>query len=274
MPFVSEFPLSIKILCIACGLERPHVFVVRPQSWNGSSFRDRPSDYAVYECQYCKMQRIWPMPTLEALRAFYSSKRRDEPLVTGVRLVANRMWNYYNKYRFLTRFVHSGLVVDVGCGQGYFLETARLAKALGNLGLRFIGTEYDTTAVERLRRRGFDIRIGDIWEVGLEPRSVACFYLCHVLEHLYDPVKSLREMKLLLSNGGYVIIHVPSPDTRPARSQGLKWIMYRLPEHLWFFRDRSAVMLFERLGFRVKYIRETWPINPSHEIRVAAQLVK
>jgi SAM-dependent methyltransferase len=62
----------------------------------------------------------------------------------------------------LTRRPRNLRILDVGCGFGEFLE---IFQALGN---SVVGTEIVPDLVAQLRRRGFDIRDGEVESLGLQ----------------------------------------------------------------------------------------------------------
>jgi SAM-dependent methyltransferase len=103
---------------------------------------------------------------------------------------------------------HKGLsnVLDVGCGDGSFLDLARSA------GLRTVGLELNPSAAGKARAKGHVIFDRLLHEVPVEacPDGFDLITLFQVLEHVPDPVGILKQASARLKPGGYVSIAVPS----------------------------------------------------------------
>ncbi|AEC53036.1 glycosyl transferase [Synechococcus phage S-CRM01] len=66
--------------------------------------------------------------------------------------------------------------------------------------------------------------------IPLEDNSVGVLNASHVLEHLKDPIKSMREIHRVLHHGGWAFIEVPSTDGRGA---------WQDPTHVSFWNQNS-----------------------------------
>ena len=66
--------------------------------------------------------------------------------------------------------------------------------------------------------------------IPLEDNSVGVLHAYHILEHLKDPVKSMREIHRVLAHGGWAFIEVPSTDGRGA---------FQDPTHVSYWNQNS-----------------------------------
>lgn len=94
-----------------------------------------------------------------------------------------------------------------------------------------------------------DIEDGDIIAdlndgIPLPDNSVGVIYASHVLEHLRDPLKSMREIHRVLADGGWAMIEVPSTDGRGA---------WQDPTHCSFWNENS--FLYYTKAEQARYIR-------------------
>jgi SAM-dependent methyltransferase len=97
-------------------------------------------------------------------------------------------------------------VLDVGCGEGAFLDLARKA------GLQTHGVELNAKAAAVARSKGHEV-YDELLETILARKNYARFdfvTLWQVLEHVPDPVGFLKQCALFLKPSGYLALAVPS----------------------------------------------------------------
>jgi 2-polyprenyl-3-methyl-5-hydroxy-6-metoxy-1,4-benzoquinol methylase len=166
-------------------------------------------------------------------------------------------------------------VLDVGCATGY------LAEALGSRGNKVSGVEIDAAAAEEARPYLERLVVGDLERIDLgvelagERFDVVVF--ADVLEHLRDPVATLRQAKAILGEGGYVVLSIPNIAHGSVRFALLEGqFQYRSlglldGTHLRFFTRESLEELLSEAGFVAVDVRRTTaspfqteiPLSPS-----------
>lgn len=140
-----------------------------------------------------------------------------------------------------------GKVVEIGCGEGQFLERLRGA------GTQCIGFEPGPDAT-RAAAKGIECfpeyfqgsRLYD-----LRPDAIICR---HVIEHLADPLEFLEDIAIACCTAGispYVLAEVPSIE-KALRQGRINDFLY---EHVSNFTCNSFETLFERAGFNVLDLR-------------------
>jgi SAM-dependent methyltransferase len=97
-------------------------------------------------------------------------------------------------------------VLDVGCGSGIFLDMAR------SRGLQTFGVELNANAAQQAREKGHTIFTKLLSDLDIEQTGGAfdLITLFQVLEHVPDPVRTLREAAELLPKGGFISAAVPA----------------------------------------------------------------
>ena len=95
------------------------------------------------------------------------------------------------------------MVLDVGCGDGAFLDEARAA------GLQAHGIELNKDAREKATSKGHEVLDSLLQDLdgSLQYDLVTAF---QVLEHIADPVQFLRSMARVVRPGGYLAVAVPN----------------------------------------------------------------
>lgn len=146
----------------------------------------------------------------------------------------------------------TGSVLDVGCGNGSFLEFAK------SHGWETFGADIRLSPeTASLTCPLWEGRLTDI-DFGESKFDVIRFN--HVIEHLQNPLIELERCRSLLRPGGVVFVGVPnlagiSPRIKNLQSRlGLKrkrWRHYAATHHLYFFTPATLRMMIERAGFSV-----------------------
>jgi SAM-dependent methyltransferase len=137
-------------------------------------------------------------------------------------------------------------LLDYGCGDGRFVALC------GDLGLDAIGIEPDAQARNAAEANG--ARVFESLEAldALWPgASFDRIQLKHVLEHLPEPVATLRRLCGRLAAGGRMLIAVPNADSAQAETFGEFWIGYDMPRHLWHFTPATLTELTASAGLAV-----------------------
>jgi SAM-dependent methyltransferase len=94
-----------------------------------------------------------------------------------------------------------GRLLDVGCGQGWFLQLARAR------GWEAVGVDLSAEAVRYARERlGVDARVGEVGGFGFPEGAFTLVTLWNVLELIPDPVGLLREAHRVIEPGGRLFI--------------------------------------------------------------------
>ena len=147
-----------------------------------------------------------------------------------------------------------GSVLDVGCGNGSFLQFAK------QNGWETFGA--DIRLSPETSRLTCPLWEGRLPEIDFGGTTFDVIRFNHVLEHLQNPLIELARCRDLLNPGGLVFVGVPnlagvSPRIKNLQSKlGLKknrWRHYAAMHHLYFFTPETLRAMVERAGFVVRY---------------------
>jgi SAM-dependent methyltransferase len=128
-----------------------------------------------------------------------------------------------------------GRLLDVGCGTGAFLRLAR------DRGWDVQGTEFSRDAVRAAQADGLSVVGGEIWEAEFPAASFDIVTSWHVLEHVPDPRRFIREIHRILRPGGRLVLATPNLDDWIFR------IAYLLARRRWprfYEADEREIHLF------------------------------
>jgi 2-polyprenyl-3-methyl-5-hydroxy-6-metoxy-1,4-benzoquinol methylase len=139
-----------------------------------------------------------------------------------------------------------GRLLDVGCGGGRFLR--RMQKR----GWQVAGTDFDEQAARKVSTRyGIETHVGDLPQCGLPAERFDAITLSHAIEHLYDPLATLRECLRLLKPGGLLVMTTPNAHSIGAIEFGANWRGWEAPRHLHLFTVASLAALTRQAGFEI-----------------------
>ena len=260
---------------------------------------DVPGTWRLQRCLRCGAGYLDPRPTpatiASAYESYYTHEPTPSPPAAPARRLATALRNGYLNARYdfalrpasrLGRFVvpllpgrraaadrhvrglrrprGTARILDVGCGNGDFLLEMRAAGWVAE------GLETDARAVARAREHGLDVRAGALEEGSYPARSFDAVTLSHVVEHLHDPVATLRTCREILRADGVLWIATPNLASLGHARYGRAWRGLEPPRHLVLFTTSALVCALERAGFaRISFARPAgagWVYDASERI--------
>jgi len=208
------------------------------------SFHKKP--FVFSKCLDCHCIYLDPLPDRETLDLAYSDEYYGQGEAKFIKPV-ERFIEWFRRQRAM--LMHSllkgkGRVLDMGCGNGQFLQS--LAK-LGNYEIH--GIEMPGNSAERAKKvKGLHLHEGEINKVKIDTRFDA-ITLIHVFEHLVDPAITLDKIDTLLVSNGYLVITVPNIcSTQSSLFKG-SWFHLDVPRHLFFFETQRFKELMNARGY-------------------------
>jgi 2-polyprenyl-3-methyl-5-hydroxy-6-metoxy-1,4-benzoquinol methylase len=136
-------------------------------------------------------------------------------------------------------------MLDIGCGNGIFLWQMR------SLGWEVCGVEPDPQSAAQAREIGLDVRTGLLQQQSLPEAHFDAITMVHVIEHLHDPMDTLRLCWKLLKPGGRITIATPNLGSCGHRHFTSNWRDLDPPRHLVLFTENSLRHALEACGFKV-----------------------
>ena len=227
----------------------------RPCPLCGRRSRRRPSqpDPRPVRCAACSLVFVDPIPP-DAIDPGAYDAGYYEPWQGAEEKPRRRMWR--RRLRLLDRHrpqTASGrALLDVGCGDGLFLEVAR------GTGWNADGIEFSPEGARRAAARlGRPVAVGNLASSSLLQGPYDVITLWHVLEHLEDPIAMLEAAHRRLRPGGLLAVAVPNLANLPMRAayrlaRGRPLPLYepgaREP-HLTHFSPSTLQRVLRRSGF-------------------------
>jgi len=133
-----------------------------------------------------------------------------------------------------------GRVLEIGCANGDVLMELRDEFPVVR------GIELTEDAADAARARGLDVFCGTLEEYETDEQFDLVF-MSHVIEHVLDPVATVRRIAELLAPGGVLYLETPNVGALDARVWKSGWGLIHYPRHLYLF-DRSTILRLLEAG--------------------------
>lgn len=276
---LTEWPIegleSVNV-CPLCGAKERVVVYTDLKDY---FFECAPGEWSLFKCLNCGSAFLDPRPTQQTISLAYSSYYTHQPyeVASGV---LHRFWHgvrddylqaefdIHSEFtlwpgrwlmklfpigksgidtvlaRNLGRLPHSqAKLLDVGCGNGNFLEFARRA------GWQVQGLDFDPIAVATARAKGLNVLEGTIKVFAGKSECYDRITVSHILEHVYDPWDLLTDCYRLLKPGGVLWLETPNVNSNGHKAFGPFWRGLEPPRHLHLFSRKCLWNRISEIGF-------------------------
>lgn len=216
----------------------------------------------------CTMKFLNPYLAEEEMKEIYDT----EGSLEQVNPILKNYYSFYHAYkgsrthrtylrvlRDLAMRVSGKSLLDVGSGNGIFLEVAK------SEGWKTEGIDSSPTNVEFAKSRGLEVTLGGFGTPGLQKEHFDVITLWDVIEHTANPVALLQKCRETVKTGGHVVIATPN-DFNLVRL--LASFLYRLSggritqplseiyvvEHILYFSKDTLCSMLKALNFDVERV--------------------
>ena len=244
-------------LCPACGGIGKEKYAANIEEEMISPFsyssRKRPElmHYALMECQSCRTLFVERVPDLDGLIDNYAVASFDS------RIESEYAAKTYGKYLNRLNLVRNRRILDIGCGDGTFLEKAISLGAESVLGIEPSQGALDSAGEVRNSIRTIPVEQCDYQ---FEFDLVTCF---QTLEHLVDPKTVLSKMCSAAISGGYVAVVCHNRLSLVNRLMGRRSPIFDI-EHLQMFSVEGLEKILQSTNLKVivsKQILNSYPLG-------------
>lgn len=224
--------------------------------------------YRFNKCLNCGL--IFSSPILEnnkIIRLYSDSKfnyKQESEYLTKTYV------GYYKKY--LSRFRNSARILDVGCGNGFFLD------GLKDMGLnKLYGVEPSVDAIQKAPHYLQENIKKNVLKENLFPNSyfdVICTF--HTLDHVVDPDAFIATAFKMIKNSGAIFIIVHNTDGLSVKVFGEKSPIFDI-EHIFLFNKSNIKQILAKNGFKkaiVFDVKNNYPLSYWLRMSPVPNLVK
>jgi 2-polyprenyl-3-methyl-5-hydroxy-6-metoxy-1,4-benzoquinol methylase len=222
-------------------------------------FMHLPGIFHLVRCSTCGLLYQNPRPPLAEIGRYYpdhygSYGSAQAGLRTRRGMMRWIIWRgQHKRCHLIERSVPAtvGLprrLLDIGCASGLFLEAMQSYPAW-----QVEGVELNHAAAHATSTRlGVPVFAGPFEQAQYPDGAFDAITMWDVLEHLHDPLASLREIRRILRPGGVLFVRVPNAASYVARMCGRYWSGYDLPRHMTLFTPKTLAHALAQSGFQEK----------------------
>jgi len=212
--------------------------------------------YRFLKCEKCGMIFSNPIMSENKIGLLYSDS--DFNYNAEAEYLKKTYFRYFKKY-LLKNNSKNIKVLEIGCGNGFFLE-----ELVGNEIKNVYGIEPGKASVEKADKEiKKNIKIS-ILRKGLFPKEIFDIICCfHTLDHVTDPNEFISTVYSLLKKGGKIFFIVHNTNALSVKMFGEKSPIFDI-EHIYLFDSKSLKTVFQKSGFsnlKVFNVSNTYPLQ-------------
>lgn len=217
--------------------------------------------YRIVRCNKCGLVRSDPVADPAVVAGLYRKSSFDYGHETE-----NLTATYGAYLARLDRYsVIKDALLEIGCGNGFFLQQARLQ------GYRDVhGVEPSEAAIQIADVNIRSSIVCSIMKPDLfasESFDVICLF--QVLDHIFDPADLLKSCYQILKPGGFVLCLNHNVDAFSARLMKSRSPIIDI-EHTYLYSSATMTQLFSKIGFEMK---ETGRVRNRYSLNYLMRLV-
>lgn len=242
--------------CILCGTTKTN-YLFSDQDFLGTV----SNTFENYKCLNCGLVFLYPRPSLaEISRLYLPDYVPFRPAVEDETNLVEKWLNYRRwqvRRRLITHYKESGSILDVGCATGVFLHELRKTG-----GWQTFGIDISETALKYARQRlQLDVFVGELREAQFADNQFDVVTFWDVIEHVPEPLKTLKEVARILKDDGILVINTPNSESLAAKLWGKQWAGWDIPRHLQLFSRSNIELLLSQANFQ----DFDWPSFPAEQ---------
>lgn len=256
---------------VRCNLCGGSDAVPQPQK---ARFLAIPAELGIVKCSSCGLIFMSPRPSQDDYVEYYNT----DPVysVSAYNQSEEKRMAFYRRRAYeIERFIgKKGKMLEVGCGTGVFLKLAQ------DLGWEVCGTELSRQFQQHAtEKHHLNVHCAaSLGSCGFPHESFDIVCSAHVLEHILDPLGTLREMRRFLRRSGFLLIEVPYQFA--SLRDRLRYVLMKISgpsgegkfystlfssvHHVYFFTPKTLRRMVEEAGFSV--LKVTTYVN--HHVQV------
>ena len=175
------------ISCISCNQDSVYYGSFAEKKQNKTNKK-----YIAYKCKSCKLY-------------FFDRSHLDEKIYVDEKLSTNKIKPRHKMIKnIISSKIKSGEILEIGAGDAHIINS------LSDIRYSFTIIDYHKPQILPQKTNFIFSGINEIKDDYFEEKKFNCIILDNVLEHLTDPMNTLKKISKWLSEDGILVIAVPN----------------------------------------------------------------
>lgn len=203
-------------------------------------------EHHLVECRSCRFVFSQAIPSDKELVAYYANDYDRTSYFSPITEKRyNELLDSFEVYR------KTGRILDLGCGYGFFLETAK------KRGWKVYGTEISQEACEKCSSKGINMYCGKFENCDFEDEYFDIIVSFEVIEHLQNPKEIVACSNRVLRKGGLFYLTTPNFNSYLRYRLKSNYDVIDYPNHLSYYTSVTLRLLVEKFGFKTLRTKTT-----------------
>ena len=210
---------------------------------------------ALYRCVKCDLISIRPAFVSENLHRLYPEKYSSYTNKGSSRSFfsfAKKFINRLEAKKVSSYIPKNGVLIEVGCGNGLFLEEIRAIRS----DIKLIG--FDIAKTDAINKEFIEFYPCEFESFNGVIMSCDLIYFSNLIEHVINPKIFLDKCREVLNDGGVILGITPTHDSIDRKIFKRFWGGYHFPRHLNIFNKKNISILLSISGFQVSKIKGSY----------------
>jgi 2-polyprenyl-3-methyl-5-hydroxy-6-metoxy-1,4-benzoquinol methylase len=199
------------------------------------------------QCSSCHFVFSHLIPGTEELNEYYKNYGSGQHEAISPITIKR----YHELLDQFERYRKYGTLLDVGCGSGHFLATAK------ERGWQVYGTEFPESLCDVCRKKGLTVHRGVLNTANYPNMQFDVLTSFEVIEHINNPLEELAKFQQLLRPGGLFYCTTPNFNSLQRYQLGPDWNVFAYPEHISYYTRSTLAEVARRSGFKPLTIQTT-----------------
>ena len=219
------------------------------------------NDFSILIDEETELLVTSPQPEVSEIGKYYESEEYNSHS-NEVKSVFDKVYEFVKTINLKSKFSiieknnvetqRIASLLDIGCGAGDFLNFCK------NKGWEVSGVE-PTEKAREISESKLGIKISsDLSLDHFDDASFDVVTMWHVLEHRFDIMETVAELKRIVKPGGLIIIALPNYKSYDAKFYKQYWAAYDVPRHLFHFTKKTIEIIFAKNNLKLSKVYPMW----------------
>lgn len=231
-----------------------------------------PGEFNFVKCENCGLIFMNPQPSSNELQKHYPKEKyyslgkinkKENSLKTRIRIFFYEIYFNSKNNNYMLKIIFSPLkffvrgtrispdkkLLDIGSGSGQFLYEMK------QFGMECYGVEPGDFDKIIAREEGLRIKKSNLIRTRYPSNFFDLITMNHVLEHINNPSKTIKEIHRILNKKGLLIIGVPNFNSLAYSIFKKNWYQLDAPRHLFNYSNKNLNDLLKKERFKIIKVR-------------------